>query len=357
MQSFLTEGTQVVGVKAKDGLADEELSIFAKQVVTCTGDASTDLKNLAVPENVFSQMRFAKAVNVIVSRTATESALALRAKGAGRKKGHSRLLFFVPWQNATMIGTWYFRINTNKNDRYLREEELNSILSQINTAYPALEVTSNDITFVHLGRLPALPGETPTGEPRLMEHGRLIDHGRSSGWSGLWSVVGVKYTTARAVAEKVLGSIFGKNGTECLKKWNCVNTEACQHRVRNADETQLNPEGGEGGQDKLTAQLSAAFEHRAIEVAAWAGDDPSKLTAVPGCPPLPQTVIHYAIQHESVWHLTDLLLRRTNIGASARPARETIDWTLDHLGRHLGWDEAQKQREIKMLDEHYNWWK
>ena len=50
-----------------------------------------------------------------------------------------------------------------------------------------------------------------TGDIQLAKHHQIRDH-RQDGWQGLLSVVGVKYTTARYVAEKVIDQVFAAWG-------------------------------------------------------------------------------------------------------------------------------------------------
>jgi glycerol-3-phosphate dehydrogenase len=351
MHNFLTEGKRVVGIEVKDRINGESAVFRAAQVATCTGDASMDTKNLSIPKSVFQHLRFARGVNIIVDRPASKSALALRLMQPNGNTGHRRLLFFVPWQNATMIGTWYFPGVTD-NSRCLSEEELDLILSQINVVYPSLSISAKDVTFVHLGRLPAYPWVSPTGEPRLLDHGLIVDHGRRSGWPGLWSIVGVKYTTARAVAEKALHRIFGRRGANRSSTMRGVGRKA-----RNADRHKvvLSRNGAEN--EMVLAQFRPTFGSRASEVIDWAGDDPSMYATVPGTDDLPQAALQYSIQHERVRYLTDLLLRRYNIGAAVSPAHETVDWAIEQMAHHLNWDKTRKEREVALLKEHYSWWK
>jgi glycerol-3-phosphate dehydrogenase len=357
MSAFLTEGSRVVGIQARDDLTAEDFSILGDQVVTCTGDASTDMKNLHVPEPVFGQMRFAKAVNVVVSRPAARRALALQASGDNGRGEDQRLLFFVPWQDKTMIGTWYFQCSAQARNRQLRGEEIEQILSDVNAAYPELAVSADDITFVHLGRLPSWPDNSNNNEPRLLAHGRIIDHGRHSGWEGLWSVVGVKYTTARATAEKVLYRIFGKRFRGSGHRLNAgqpktISGETVVPRLGRSSADLI-----ENYTREARAHLWATFGDRTPEVVAWAGDNPSMFAPVPGSDACPQVALNYSIQHESVWYLTDLLLRRSNLGAAAPPPPETVNWAAEQMGHHLNWDQARKQREIDRMNTHYNWLK
>ena len=54
-----------------------------------------------------------------------------------------------------------------------------------------------------------------------------------------------------------------------------------------------------------------------------------------------------------VYTLSDLLLRRTDIGSFECPNRETIDYCADVLAEYLQWDEQQRDQNIRYLMKKY----
>jgi glycerol-3-phosphate dehydrogenase len=127
--------------------------------------------------------------------------------------------------------------------------------------------------------------------------------------------------------------------------------------MRNADGEKTGCSRNGAGYETALAQLRTAFGSRASEVIDWAGDNPSMYAIVPGTEALPQAALQYSIHRENVTHLTDLLLRRSNIGAAARPVQETVNWAVEQMGRHLNWDRTRKRSELARLYEQYDWWK
>jgi glycerol-3-phosphate dehydrogenase len=353
MGAFMTEGSRVTGIEVRDCLTGATAAVAARQVVLCTGEASRDLKNLPAPAAAFAGLDYARAVNVVVDRRAAPGALALRSRAPAGGDRRGRLLFFVPWRNATMIGTWYFP--SRPREQGLSPAELDGILAQINAAFPRLAVGPTDITFVHMGRLPADAGETRGGEPRLLNHGRIIDHNRTGGWQGLWSVLGVKYTTARRMAEKVLRRLADAGLRPAGRP--PAPRLAPPHPAPEALLDRL-PSGHGNTVDPATlGRLVSLFGGRTPAVIGWTRGDASWFDPVPGAADVPRAALGYALHHESAWHLSDLLLRRSNIGAAARPAPETVEWAADLMGRHLGWDAGRRRSQIAALQRHYDWWK
>ena len=71
---------------------------------------------------------------------------------------------------------------------------------------------------MHTGLLPADERAAARGEGKLTTKARLIDHTREGGPAGLFSVVGIKFTMARRVAEDITDRVFrylGKRPPAC----------------------------------------------------------------------------------------------------------------------------------------------
>ncbi len=70
----------------------------------------------------------------------------------------------------------------------------------MNKAVPGLELQIQDVGRIFAGLLPT----TVAGSNKLTKREVIIDHGAAGGPTGLYSVGGIKFTTARLVAEKIL---------------------------------------------------------------------------------------------------------------------------------------------------------
>ena len=77
---------------------------------------------------------------------------------------------------------------------------LEAFIDALNRSVPGLSLRRKDIASVMAGLLPL---DRPGGRA-LARRETIIDHGRTGGPAGVFSVCGVKLTTARLVAEKVL---------------------------------------------------------------------------------------------------------------------------------------------------------
>ena len=75
---------------------------------------------------------------------------------------------------------------------------------EANEAFPALKLTRADVTLVHRGIVPAVAAAT--ARRSCGRSPAILDHA-ADGAAGAITVVGVKYTTARAVAERAVSMI------------------------------------------------------------------------------------------------------------------------------------------------------
>jgi glycerol-3-phosphate dehydrogenase len=111
--------------------------------------------------------------------------------------------FLLPSDGRTVAGTWYepWASNGDVDDpRSAAESAAATFLDALNRALPSLKLTASDIVAVQPGLLPALS----EGSRVPLDHAIVHDHRALGGPTGLFSVIGIKYTTARATARRAL---------------------------------------------------------------------------------------------------------------------------------------------------------
>jgi glycerol-3-phosphate dehydrogenase len=84
-------------------------------------------------------------------------------------------------------------------------EQVQSFVDDLNVALPGLALESAEVLGVRWGLLPA----KRQGAMEPADQPVIHDHGARGGPRGLVSVSGVKFTTARAVAERTLATFYG----------------------------------------------------------------------------------------------------------------------------------------------------
>jgi len=280
------EGGRATGVTATDTVGNHRLDIRARVVVNATG-ASID--RLLSPAAIATGLPMLKAMNFVTRLDALPHALGGRARSG-------RNLFMVPWKGRALFGTWESAQRSDPDDRRPHSSDIDSFLEDVNQAFPSAALTRQDITLVHRGVVPAAVRRD--GRVSLEGHDQVHDHARR-GIEGLISVAGTKYTTARAVAERVTDRVVSKLGRA---------VSACR---------------------TATTPL-----------------------------PLPTLVGHalmaHAVKEEMVVTLEDAVVRRTPLGALGYPGDEAIAHAAGIVGTALGWTEEKQKRESEALRRFYD---
>jgi glycerol-3-phosphate dehydrogenase len=183
--AFGRDGGRIAGATVRDTLSGEEVTASARLVLLAAGPTTGSL--LARGGVVRPPGSFLRARNLVFDRSPGTS-VAVGARSGGR------YLFLVPWDGRTLVGTHYEEEREGRPAR-----AVGAFLEEARAAFPWAGLDARDLALVHEG---LVPGDG--GAEGLDRAARLHDHEKEDRIAGLLSVVGVKYTTARGVAEKVV---------------------------------------------------------------------------------------------------------------------------------------------------------
>jgi glycerol-3-phosphate dehydrogenase len=205
---LIVEQGAVRGIEARDGLADRALRFRADRVVNATGPWSRQIARQA-GQDLPGLFRPALAFNLLLKRVPiAEVALAIEPP-----RPAAPTYFCLPWKGLLMAGTSYAAAAENSLEAAPSEAQVAAFLADLNAAVPGLTLAADDVQQVYAGLLPA----RSTGTIDLANREVIHNHGATGGPRGLFSVSGVKFTTARQVAEVALRTIFGRELRACLK--------------------------------------------------------------------------------------------------------------------------------------------
>jgi glycerol-3-phosphate dehydrogenase len=267
---------RVVGVLVRDRLLGSAVEVRARLVLNAAGPEADDvlaragLRRKAAP--------LLRARNLVLDRPPSLP----HAVGA---KSRGRFLFVVPWDGRTLVGTDYEPAEAAPTDP-------RSFLAEADRAFPWAGLGDSTVTLVHEGLVPGQGGAAG-----LATRPRLIDHEAVDGLPGLVSLQGVKYTTARAVAERAIDLALRRLGRPFVTGRTAV-TPLPQARPLEGD---------------LEARTRTA------------------------------------VQQEMALTLSDAVLRRLDLGTAGPPAPRDLDVVCRTLAGELGWDADRERRERAAL--------
>jgi glycerol-3-phosphate dehydrogenase len=300
--SPVSDGRRIVGISARDTLSARTLEISARLTINATG-AQVDA--LLKPLGLSTGLQMMKAMNLVTRRDAGEEAL-------GGRSLRGRYLFLVPWRERAVFGTWESDAVCAADDSRPTERDIAAFMAELNQAFPALDLTLNDITLVHSG---AVPAAVRGGRAALEGHEQIRDHAEQ-GFEGLVSVAGVKFTTARAVAEKIVDRALTKLKAAHVP-CRTASTPLPGGSVRDVGLAiaDARREHDEGLPADTIPHLIAAYGSRYRDVLEIAGDRTGLRARIAPDSPVIGAELVLAARKEMAPTLEDVVVRRTPLGA------------------------------------------
>jgi glycerol-3-phosphate dehydrogenase len=358
---FLKEKDRITGVRAKDVLTGEELDIRAQITINNSGpwvDRVLNLVNGGHTPAGYPQRKFlpSKTINLVVKRqlipeyaVGVSSKFEFRDKDALISKG-SRALFIVPWRNYSLVGTTHVPFEGDASNFNVTEEDIRTFMNEINAAYPPAALKREDISFFYGGLLPMAPsnGTAKRDDVRLVKHYTLCDHQQEDGIAGLVTVIGVKYTTARDVAEKAIDLIFQKLGYQpprCRTHETPVYGGDIQRFTEFVQQEMRRRSQGLGTEiiKPLVYNYGTAYH----EVLKYVDRDANAVQPIAAGSNTLRAEALYNIREEMAQKLSDVIRRRTELGPAGYPGDEAVQACATIMAAELGWDEAKIQNEIR----------
>jgi glycerol-3-phosphate dehydrogenase len=336
----IVESRRVVGVRARDVLDGRQFDIAARVTVNATG---SQVDRLLKPLGINSGIPMFKVMNLVTSRDAGEEALAGRSL-LGRN------LFLVPWRERALFGTWESQTTCDPCDAKVDEREVASFVTELNQAFPSLDLTLKDVTLVHRGVVPAAVGG---GKVSLEGRDLVRDHA-GQGIDGLVSVVGTKYTTARAVAERVTDLLLAKSGrAPAACRTASIALPGGTLRDVGLAIADARREHDAGLPSDTIPHLIAAYGSRYRDVLDIA-DRPEWRKRIAKDSPVIGAELVWAVRKEMAITLADAVIRRTPVGALGYPGDEALERAATIVGTELKWSDARRRQEIESVRSFYD---
>ena len=348
---FLRAGERVRGVRVRDRLNGDEFEIHAKVVVNAAGPWAESLFASSFAEAIEPASTFSRdACFVIPRRHHSRYALAVPATtsdpGAVVSRG-KRHLFVVPWRDCTLVGVWHRVHRGSPEDFTVTDDELQGFVDEVNEGYPALSLSVDDLSHWHAGLVLFGRNEPGATNLRYGTRSRVIDHSRTHRVQGLVTVVGVRWTTARGIADRAVRLIFGKLGRRtppCTSHTTPVHGgaidrfEDLRHAVRQAC-----PE--DTSEDTIN-QLAHNYGTEYTRVLAYAKEQPALSRPMGDSSVLGAEVVH-AVREEMACQLADVVFRRTDLGTGRHPGEEAITSCARIMSEEHGWSPERTESEIQ----------
>ncbi|WP_353718591.1 FAD-dependent oxidoreductase [Dyadobacter sp. 676] len=325
------ESGKLDAVEAVDVPTGRPLSIRAKLVINCTGPFSDHIRlmaNAALSE----RLRPSKGVHLSLPHQTLNSEYAMLIP----KTSDGRVVFAIPFEGATMVGTTDTECDEIDKEPTLNHEEREYLAATLNP-YLAKPIDPAEIRAGFGGLRPLLAADPSKSTKSLVrDHEVEVDE-----TSGLISLLGGKWTTYRLMAkdtideaDKVLGEVRACKTADYVlaggenyraKSWQDLNAQFAL------------PED-------IARHLVLKYGSRAPQVATLAREDARLKERLSPAYPYIRAEVVYAVRNEMVVMPRDFLARRIRL--------EITDWNetlnslpvvADLMARELGWTEEEKK--------------
>lgn len=333
-ETLLMRDGRIEGASVRDALSGERFDIRARSLVVAAGPWADLFLEKASGKKAEHRLIRSKGIHLMVPKL-SEAALAIEAGN-----GH---LFALPWRGHTLLATTDTPFTGDPSTVAVQDSDIALLLGAFQKYLPAAGLTEGSIQAFYAGLRPLVADGKSGGTYNVSRRAELVDHAEE-GLDGVFSALGGKWTTSRALAQSVTDALAAKLGKK---------TERCttasvplpggrfddfEQMLRGFNKTwpgiaALRPMAHMLGR-RLPEALKGA---RLTDLMPFneSGDTPAQIA--------------FALKEEMALTLEDMVMRRTGIGLFGPPAPSVLARVAGLMGDHLGWDEARKASEIESL--------
>lgn len=355
-ERILTADGQAVGITAHDQLGEEKFDVRAHKVVAAAGvwlDHVLDGKESARRRRV----RPAKGVHIIVSRERLGGDTAVVFPTPD-----GRLMFVIPWQGATLIGTTDTDYNGPLDEPRATRADLDYILGVVNSTFPNVHLTDADVVSIQAGLRP-LVESSAENTAKASREDRIFENS-----DGTIAIAGGKLTTYRRMGRKVVDLVVERLRDEgvLLRKLRSRTPEVplggfperprrrLSRFIRRRRSQQQAPAA------TLAPWLTPATVQRLWRsyganwqvVAALARQEPALAEPIVAGQDAIKAEVVFAARHEMACSLIDVLARRTHVALlDPDQARGAVPAVAALMARELGWNNSDIERQITLYDQ------
>lgn len=333
---LLRDGDRVVGVRARDEMAEVEFDIRARRVISATGVWTDEIQGM-IGDHSPLKVRASKGIHLVVplDRIKSETGVILRTEKS--------VLFLIPWDEHWLIGTTDTDWNLDKAHPAATSTDIDYLLETVN-AVLVDPISRDDIDGVYAGLRPLISGDEDDSTTKLSR-----EHVVATPVPGLTLVAGGKYTTYRIMAKDAVDDAVkdfdqevAESTTDTVPLAGAINWAWMHERPQILSRSvALDLEAIEG--------LLERYGTLTTDLVALINAQPELGELLPGGERHRKVEIVYAASSEGALHLTDILTRRTRISIEARDRGiEAAPHAAALVAPILGWDEAEQARQVEV---------
>jgi glycerol-3-phosphate dehydrogenase len=337
-EKLLLRDGKVEGCTVQDRMTDARFNIRARTVLVAAGPWADLFLEQATGKAAAHRLIRSKGIHLLVPEI-SKAALTIEA-GAGH-------LFALPWRGHTLLATTDTPFTGDPAGVAVSEGDITGFLATFRHYLPQADLARDKVEFFYAGLRP-LVSDGSKDSYNVSRRSELVDHGKEGSLDGLFSALGGKWTTSRALAETITDALVAKLGR---KTENCATAttplpggrfDRFEDMVRGHQKTWPGISSLRNLAHMLGARLPQALKGARLTDLAPLGpseDAPVQIT--------------FAVAAEMALTLEDVVMRRTAIGQFGKPQTGVLEKVASQMAAQLGWNQDRKAREIASLDPLY----
>ena len=332
---LLQRDGKIEGCTVEDKLTGGHFDVRARSVLVAAGPWADLFLEQATGTAAAHKLIRSKGIHLLVPEI-SRAALTIEA-GSGHH-------FALPWRGHTLLATTDTPFSGDPGTVAVTEQDIADFLATFRTFLPGAGLDRGDVQFFYAGLRP-LVSDGSKDSYNVSRRSELIDHGKEGSLDGLFSALGGKWTTSRALAEKITDALvarLGKKAPRCTTATTALpggRFDRFEDMVKGYLKTWPGIPALRNMAHMLGARLPLALKGaRLTDLAALgqSGDTPAQIA--------------FAMTEEMAVTLEDVVMRRTALGQFGPPSPELLERVAGQMAARLGWNEDKKAREISSLD-------
>jgi len=326
---------RVDGAVLADLETGDRFPVKARNVINATGVWTEETEGLAGTEGGLRVLA-SKGVHIVVPRERIKGKVGLILQT------EKSVLFVIPWSRYWVIGTTDTPWEQELQHPVATSADIEYVLERANSVL-ADPITRDDIIGTWAGLRPLLQPGTKEGTSSAKVS---REHTVASPTPGLTVIAGGKLTTYRVMAQDAVDFALGKGAkarpsiTTNVPLLGATGLEVQQNWGRRHAATY-------GWTPALVDHLLHRYGALLSDIVEMCEADPGMAAPLAHAPAYLRAEIAYAVSHEGVLHLEDIMLHRTRLNYEVADRGIAA---LDEISRiaadGLGWDEKTRLAEV-----------
>ena len=350
---LIRRGDRIEAARVKDLLTGDEFEIRADMILNMSGPWSDIVSALSDDVPPKRSVLRSKGIQLVAPSLSKDVGFAFPTTyydpdAVITRSG--RNFFVMPWRGVSLIGTTDTVYEGDPDDFSITAADVQEFIDDINTFFPAAQLKFEDVPFAFGGLRPITECNLESGSTVSRRY-EISDHQKDLGLRNMISVIGVKYTTCRLLAEKVINRVFEMSDRTSPRvvtdRTPLVGGEIDQFEPYMADQLARRPERIS---EFTMRHLVRSYGTRSQALLQLAEQEPDLGATVPGSDEVILAEIAHAARHESAVHLVDAVLCRTDLGTKGHPGTQALDACAQLMAKELGWDAPRMQQEVEQTE-------